>query len=311
MRRWHGLAATLVGLLLLLASPAAGQQVFSPVDELGFDDPEAWAMKYFTSAGLLTSLGPVEPPEAGGLDLGLELISIPHLDREERTVGFGGFKEEDLNRSPVWARLRASVGLPGGWGLTLGWTPPVEVDGVEADLVSLAVERSLWSGDAWSLGARLYGQTGDATGDFTCAEGGDLRFPPGSQRNPFGCQAPSDDEITMDYAGIELVGSWDLGLGRSGRASALPVLHAGVAWNHLDMEFQVDARTFGFLDRTLLLADGETVSYTVGATWDLGRPGRLSAELFYSPLDVLRRGEPAKENDGLFDLRLAWRIAAR
>ena len=41
-----------------------GQETIDIVQELDFDDPEAWAMKFFTSASLLTSLGGVEKRDA-------------------------------------------------------------------------------------------------------------------------------------------------------------------------------------------------------------------------------------------------------
>lgn len=300
-----GASAWVLCVVCLLCAPATAQvEIFDPVQDLDFDDPEAWAMKFFTSVSLLSSLGPVDRPAAGDVDVGMELISVPHLDREQRTVGFGGFKEEDLNRSPVWARIRAKVGLGRGWGLEVGWAPPVEFDGVEADLWSLALEKHLWLGERWSFGLRAYGQTGEARGDLTCAEGGDELFPPGSPENPFGCEGPSSDTISMDYVGAEIVGSYDPSPGESGIE-----LHGGVSINHLDMEFQVDARTFGFLDRSLLRADGDTVALTLGATWQTGRLGRLGGEVFYSPLDV-RRSQDV-ESDDLLHLRLIWRWRLR
>ena len=73
----------ILGLLVLwLASPVNAQTVIDFTDELDFDDPEAWAMKYFTSATLLTSIGAVETLEPGAIELGFEAMQIPHLDRE-------------------------------------------------------------------------------------------------------------------------------------------------------------------------------------------------------------------------------------
>ncbi len=288
------------------ATPVVAQEppVFEIVQELDFDEPEAWAMKYFTSASLMTSLGPVESLEPWTVDLGLELLQIPHLDQEQRTVGFGGFKEEDLNRSPVSARLRLALGLPGRLNLVLGLTPPVEVDGIEANLFSLALERALVDRDRWGLGLRAYGQVGEAEGDLTCTAGGDEQFPPGSPENPFGCEAPSNDTVTLEYTGVELNAHY------RPRGSRAPVIHAGVAFNQLDMEFQVDALTFGFRDRTLQLAEGDTVSWTLGATWGLSTKTRLGLELFYSALDVQRIGQET-ENDPLLHLRAMVRYRLR
>ena len=295
-------------LALLLTVPAAGQDVINIVRDLDFDEGEAWALKFFTSASLMTSLGPVEKRPAGHLAFGFEAIQIPHLDSEQRTVGFGGFKEEDLNRSPVWGRLRLDLALGYGFNVTLGWAPPIEVDGVEGDLLAIALEKSLLERARWRLGVRAYGQTGEVDGDLTCAAGGVEVFPPGSAENPFGCEAPSNDTVTMDYFGLELVGGYRL----SGKRR--PALHVGVAVNHLDMEFQVDAMTFGIRDRTLLRADGDTVSFTSGLSFDIGglgkRQGRLGLELFYSPLEVERRGRD-REVDKLLNLRVVYRLTLR
>jgi hypothetical protein len=297
------LAAALMAVALTI--PAAAQvPVLELEQELDFDDPEAWAMKYFASASLLTGLGAVERRSPGAVELGFELLQIPDLDPEQRTVGFGGFKEEDLNRTPVWGRLRVMVGLPQGFGLVLGWVPPVEIDGVKANLLSLAVEKVLFERERWALGLRIYGQTGETTGDLTCSAGGDERFPPGSAENPFGCEGPSSDEVTLDHLGIELVAS------HRPRGKRAPVLHFGASVNSLDLEFQVDAQTFGFRDRTRLLADGDTVAFTAGATWDLAPKTRLGLELFYTGLDVERRGQE-KESDSLFNLRALVRYRLR
>lgn len=289
---------------LLAAVSAAGQDTIDIVQDLELDEPEGWAMAFFTSVSLMTSLGPVEERPAGEMALGLEAITVPHLSAEQRTVGFGGFKEEDLNRSPAWARLRLDWGWGGGFNLSLGATPPLEVDGVKASLFSLAVEKHLLRRGSWQLGVRAYGQTGKAKGDLTCAEGGDETFPPGSPENPFGCEGPSKDEVTLGYYGLELVAGYRFG----GRRDA--ALHFGAAWNSLDMEFQVDAMTYGLHDRTLLRADGDTVSWTAGLSWDLGRRGRVGTEVFYSPLDVTRLGK-GRESDDLLNVRWIYRFKVR
>ena len=292
-----------LGLGLLWASVAVGQPVFDPVVELDFDDPEAWAMKYFASVSLLTSLGPIEPIESGAVILGFEGLYVPELDQEQRTVGFGGFKEEDLNRSAAWGRLRLGLGLPGDFTLTLGWVPPVELDGVQANLVSVSLARPLISRDSWGLGLRIYGQRGEVDGDFTCEEGGDHVFPPGSADNPFGCEAPSDDTVTLDYVGAQWVAHRRFSGPRS------PVIYAGIAWSRMDLEFQVRAQTFGFSDQSRLLADGDTWALTVGGSWTLSESLTVGTEAFYSDLDVVRPGRD-RESDPLVNARfmLSYRI---
>lgn len=294
--------------LAVPALPTAAQPVISPTETVDFDRPEAWAMKYFASVTLLTGFGPPRDREPGSVEIALESGWIPHLSEPERTVGFNGIKTEDLNRSPAFVRPRVIVGLPGKVSLIAGWVPPVEVDGLEANLFALGFERPLVERDAWGLGARLYGQVGSIEGDLTCSEP-EIRFEPGSERNPFGCQAPSDDEADLAYAGFELVGSRELAGDRA------PRLHLGLAANWHDHEFQVDALTFGFRDRTLLLADGWTWSVNAGATWPLTASTRLGVQAFYSPLSVDRPvdGNPqvtTDEEDNLLNARVlfGWSI---
>ncbi len=297
-----------VGLGLLLAvtvalTPAVAQDR-PPVETLDFDHPEAWAMKWFNSASLLTALGPVERREVGSVELGFEALSIPHLSAEERTVGFGGVKEEDLNRTPVAGRLRVTVGLPAGLALTLGWVPPAAVGGVESNLLSAALERQVLTRGRWRLGLRLFTQIGDSEGDFTCSAK-DASIPAGAPGNAFGCEAASADTVTLEYTGLEAVGSYAWPGGRR------PVLHFGVAAQYMDLQFQVRARTFGFEDRTLLLTDGWTYSGTFGATWAIGSRSRLGTEIFYSPLTVDRLGSPGHQNDALFNVRALFRVRLR
>ncbi len=295
----HSLAALGLAVLAAISWPSSlmAQPVIDEVQQLDFDAPESWAMKYFASASLFTSLGPVELRRAGAIDLGLEVIQVPHLSTEQRRVGFGGLKVEDLNRSPVQARLRATFGLPAGFGLTVGWSPPVEVQGVKANLFDLALERSLWRGERSGVGARLFVQEGEAEGDLTCSSE-DARIPPGEPGNEFGCEAPSNDRVALDYYGLAVVGHY-----RTGASERSPVVHYGGSVQHLDLEFQVDAFTFGFHDRTLQLTDGNTWAVNAGATFSLTSRLGLGVELFYGPLDVRRPPDFARENDPLLNLR--------
>lgn len=298
-----------VSLLLLtpgFAVPAFAQDVpvISPTEDLDFDRPEAWAMKHFASLSLLTGMGAPQARQVGSVELGFEAGWIPNLSAEERTVGFAGTKEEDLNKLSAFGRLRATFGLPHRFALTAGWVPPVEINGVKANLISLALERSLLQRGAWALGLRLYGQTGDIEGDFTCGDR-DLESPPGEPGNEFGCEERSQDTYDLVYGGVELNGSYLL----SGQRS--PRLHLGLAANVLDMEFQVDAVTFGFRDRTRLRTDGWTYSMNAGADWYLGGNTGLVVELFYSPLDVIRPPRTAPRGDDLLNLRLMVRHRLR
>jgi hypothetical protein len=289
--------------LAALAAPAAAQQppVFGPTEELHFDEPESWAMAWFGSVTLLTGFGVPEALDPGALELGLEAGWVPSLSEEESRVGFGGTKVEDLNRVPAIGRPRLTVGLPAGWTLTGAWIPPVEIDDVETNLFALALGRELWAGDRTRGGLRLYGQTGTVEGAITCTAE-DAAGGADPLANPFGCEAPSDDELTLTYYGIELSVAY--------RAAGGTEPYLAAALNRFDNEFQVDALTFGLNDRTLLLSEGTAWSVAGGVAHPLGDRGRLAGEIFYTPLDVRRLNDrnelgPA-ETDELLNVRLLW-----
>lgn len=292
-----------VAALLLGAAAAGAQETFSPVTELEDNAPETWALRYFTSASLFTSAGAGERRDAGAIDAGLETIWVPSLDQEQRTVGYGGQKEEELNRSPVWARLRAGVALPAGFYAEVGYVPPVEIDGVKANLFAVALERNLVESGSFTLGLRLHLQRGKAEGDFTCKKGKDHLFPPGSPQNLFGCEAPSKDEVRLNSTGLELKAAYDL-------EGSKPTLHAAVSYNRLDVEFQVDALTFGVHDRSLLKNEGDTLTFAAGATWQIRGRARLGFEALYAPLEIERPGQ-TEEDDPLLHARALLSLPLR
>lgn len=280
-------------------APARAQEVpvVEGVEDLDFDRPEAWAMKYFANVTLLTGLGAPRGRDPGAVEVGLEALWIPHLSAEERTVGFDGTKTEDLNKLPAYVRPRVTVGLPGKLSLTAAYVPPLEVEGVEPHFLALALERPLIRGDAWGLGARLHSQVGEIQGDFTCTDA-DLQAPPGAPGNPFGCVERSSDTYDLTTYGFELIGS------RRFEGPGAPEIHIGAGANYHDLEFQVDALTFDFRDRTLERTAGWTWSLTAGARWPLGERSHFTGELFYAPLSVKRTPERDEENDALFHARL-------
>lgn len=279
------------------ALPAAAQPpVVGGTEEVAFDRPEAWAMAYFGSVAQLTSFGAPSSREPWSLELGLELAAVPRLDEEQRRVGFNGTKVEDLNRVPALVRPRLTIGLPGRVSAELAWLPPVEINGMRTNLFSLGIGRPLVEHPGWSLGLRAFGQTGTSKGDLTCTAE-DASVPPGEPGNEFGCEAPSDDTATLDHVGLELVGAWRPNWMGGG------ALHLAVASVWHDLEFQVDALTFGYRDRTRLVTDGRTTSVTAGASFPIGERMRLAGELYWVPLEVRRGPGAPVTRDDLVTLR--------
>jgi hypothetical protein len=286
------LAGASVLWLALAAGPAGAQRI-----EVDFDSPEGWAMKYFAAVAVPSAFGAPSELSPGGFELGLEYVQVPSLDLEQRRVGFGGVKVEDLNKVPYVLRPVARVGL--GWKLALAatWVPPVEWNGAEPNIVSLAIERPVIEGESWRLGLRLYGQVGTVEGDFTCSRqtvaGGE-----DPALNPFGCEAVSSDQLDLATVGLEASASWPLGA--DGRWEPF----AEVSYNTMDLEFQVDAQYSGFVDRSRRVTDGETLYLVAGLGYRMGERWRLAGELFYAPLDVVRPGSTRSENDELVNARV-------
>jgi len=302
----RGTAAVAVFLLLALvpgaASAQSGKLADEPAQELDFDRPEAWAMEWTASLTLLTSLGPPRPREAGEVELSIEAGWIPSLSEDQRRVGFNGTKVEDFNRLDVLPRPRLAVGL--GWATTLelAYLPPVTVQGLTPNILSAAIERPVVRSASWDFGLRAYGQLGTVGGDITCPAD-EAGLPPGGPGNEFGCMEPSDDEVTLNYLGLAVTAGWAI----PGTTDA--DLHFGVYATHMDLEFQVDAITFGFHDRSRLAADGWTAAITAGASFPVSTRCRLALEAFYTPLDVVRPPSTGAENDPLFNLRSMFTYA--
>ncbi|GAB3385460.1 hypothetical protein [Lysobacter fragariae] len=300
MHRASILLAPLLAAALLLDAPAAhAQSDFREEEILSSDRPEAWAMSYLTSTTLMTSFGAMPVLASGEWNVAAELTQIPRLDASQRQVGFNGFKTEDLNKSPVFGRVRASVGLPAGWVIELGYTPPVRIDGLHTrDLFAAAVGRRLVSRERFSLSARVHGQHGVAIGDVTCPS--NLAGDPDPERNPYGCQRASRDHIRLDYYGADLTTAW---------TRAAWQWHATLGVARMEPQVQVDAITFDIHDRSHLVARDTLPYLTLGVSRNVGERWLLGAEILHVPLQVRRADGASRENDSLTSLRL--RLAYR
>ena len=299
MTRLHA-SLVLLAALALVGAPAHAQFVLRDYEDLDFERPEAWAMAWFSAVAFPTALADGAPLRPGSVELSLEGGWVPSLSEEQRTVGFLGEKPEDLNRTSVFGRPRVAIGLPAKITATAAWAPPVEINGVEPNVVSLSLARPLWEGERSRLAARLFGADGTLRGDLTCPA--DVAGVDDPTRNPYGCREASRDEMSIRLVGVELQASTTLG------SRLAP--YAALAWSKLDAEFQVDVHRYSFLDRTLLETDGELWSGTLGLSIETGTRARLAGELFYTPLDVVGRAGKGKETDGLLNGRvlLGWRL---
>lgn len=298
MRRagWSRYLALAAGTALVSAALASAQAI--AVEELDDQRPEAWAMRWFAGVAMPTGFGATQELGAGQVEVGFEAGWVPSLSEEERRVGFSGTKVEDLNRTPVFGRPLARVGLGGGFSASVGWVPPLEMDGAKANLLSLAVDRPLLERARFRLAGRVFYLSGSITGDITCpaheaAAGND------PVANPFGCEAASDDEMKIESTGLEIAASWTL-------PSEALELYVSALGQRLDADFQVDAVYNGFHDRGRLAHEGTDIAATLGLAYRWNERTRLAGELFWSPLDLVRDpfGRGPSESRDLVNLRL-------
>lgn len=277
--------------LIAAGSRAAAQ---APAQQIDFDRPEAWALKYFAAVTTFTPLQAPRERAPGTVEIALEGGWVPYLTDTERTVGFEGTKVEDLNKTPLTARPRLLVGLPAGFAVEAGWLPPIRIHGTQTNLFDAAIEKAFFDKPGGSLGLRLYGQIGHAYGDYTCPADV-VRSRPGTPGNPYGCDARSTDVANLNYAGAALTGGIKVAPGVAVH------LAGGATYN--DLQFQVGAYWNGTADNTLLTTHGWTGWGAAGVDVALGATASFSAEAFYSPLTVVRPPSTSSQNDGLFNVR--------
>jgi hypothetical protein len=284
-------------LSLLLAGSANAQDVVANDELLAPDRTEAWAMDYMGATTLMTPFGGTPGLAPGEWSAAVDLGEIPRLSQDEQRVGLHAVKQEDLNKSPVFGRLRISVGLPAGFVGELGWTPPVEINGLKTrDLFAAALGRRIVATDRFELSARVFGEHGAAEGDITCPAR--LAGVDDPQLNPYGCSAPSHDRIALRHYGVDMTTAW---------ANAPWHWHATLGVARMEPEVQVDAVTGSVRDRSRLVTRDFLPYLAVGTGRDLATHWRASVELLYVPLAVRRDANGPSENDPLASIRLQLR----
>lgn len=283
--------------LLLFGQSVCAQTVVHDDEKLTADRPEAWAMNYMAASTFMTAFGETPALAPGHWNAALDLGEIPSLSRSQRQVGLHGIKIEDLNKSPVFGRLRLALGLPAEWIAEFGYTPPLAINGTRAQgLVALALGRRLIEGRAWTLSARAFGQHGSVHGDITCPA--ELAGVSDTDANPFGCQSASNDRVTLNYFGTDLT---------AGGGSGDWHWHAGLGVVRTELAAQLDALTFSFRDRSRLTANGVQRFVVAGIGRGLNPQWSLGAELLYVPLSVRRDPDAGSGNDSLTSFRLQLR----
>ena len=296
MRRRHRLW---LPAFLLLAEASFGQTLIRDDRNAASDSPEGWAMRYFAGTTLMTSFGGTENLAPWRWSGAVELGSIPHLSAEQQHVGFGGSKREDLNKSPVFGRLRLTLALPAEWVAEFGYTPPLQLAGSQArNVFAAAIGRRLIEHDSFSLSMRVLGQLGKVDGDITCPRRATETVD--AETNPLDCRAPSQDTFTANYYGVDATLGWNAGDWRVYGS-------AGIVRARLDV--QVDAFVALTHDRSRITSNGNLRWLTFGARYGFDPRASVAVEMLYVPLDVRRPPEGPSVGDPLWSVRGQFRYA--
>lgn len=287
-------------LMVLVPALLSAQEIVDQGERLDSDRPEAWAMAYMSASTLFSGFGPAAGREPWSFSLGAEAGHIPHLSTAKRRVGLNGTKLEDLNKSPVFGRLRGELALPEEFSLELSWTPPIEVDGARArDLFGVALQRPLYRDPDWRLGARVFHQRGTIGGDITC-DRDTASHEPGSAENPFGCREPSDDRFKIHQTGLEISVSREF---RDPRVAPYLTYTA----TRMKPQTRVRARTFSVLDRSVLTSRMTTHTVTAGAVFRPLDGWEAVVALAWTPLDSRRPPDDRTSRHDLYSTRLMLR----
>ena len=280
--------------LLLFSSLTFGNQNSYVDQEVDFDSPEGWGMAFMTTSS--QNLGQVPPHSVNVKDISIsaELSSIPRLSKEQQKIGFGGFKDEDLNKSPAFGRIRASIGLPWDLNAEISWTPPIQINNSKPDnLWGAALSKPIINNEKIGLGLRLFLVRGGAIASVTCSED-NLNFDLYTPQNTAGCIALSDDKLKMDHEGIEIF------LSLASSSAILPWI--SLASSNLDNSVEINAPLEVGRERATVYSSGTTQTISFGFTYDFNEDWSFNASSSYTPLDV-RRPNYNSGNDNFWNVR--------
>ena len=297
MSLWKNLGACLIASWLPIALAQA--QTGLTEQKVAFDSPEGWAMAYMNVATLNLGLTPANARAFGQGRIAAELSSIPSLTDEQQKVGFGGFKLEDLNQSPIFGRVRASIGI--GWDITaeIAHTPSVAINGARANGVwGLALSKPLLTTQRWAIGLRAFGQSGTVTADVTCSASV-ANAPVFTTENPFGCVSPSKDRLTVDHHGGEIT------ITHSPMAGKIQPW-AGWAMTWMTPKVEINAPLKNTLQQGVLQSQGHSHTFSLGFSYSNNEPWGIHLASSFTPLNVKRSSSNIDGRDDFWNFKVGF-----
>jgi len=282
-----------LALLMFFSSIAYSDQ------NVDLDSPEGWAMAFMTASAQNLGQAPPHSVNVRDISFSAELSSIPRLSREQQRIGFGGFKDEDLNKSPAFGRLRANVGLPWNVDAEISWTPPLKINNSKPDhLWGAALSKPLFDNERISVGLRLFLLRGGVIASVTCSED-TINFAPYTLQNTAGCIGLSDDKLQMDHEGVEVFLSFN------NTSNIIPWI--SLASTNIDNAVEIDAPLEIGRERASVYSSGTIQTLSFGLNYDISENWSLNAASSYTPLDVQRPND-SSDNDDFWNVRAGLTI---
>lgn len=286
-------------------------------ERFDLDSPEGWAMAFMTTSA--QNLGQMPPQSVNIKDLSIsaELSSIPHLSKEQQKVGLGGYKNEDLNKSPAFGRLRASMGLPWDVSAEISWTPPIKINDSKPDhLWGAALSKPIFNNEKIGIGLRLFLLRGGVIASVTCSEvviNLELNIHELNTDDDIVCIGLSNDRLKMNHEGIEVF----LSFKNSSAIDPWISLASSSINSSVDIDAPLLDKDASFLDKdgslieirqkSTIHSSGLIHTFSAGLNYDLDEDWSLNLSGSYTPLDV-QRSNNNSDNDDFWNLRLGLTV---
>ena len=244
----------------------------------GKNSNEARTMAIFAVPLAFSSASAPAMNPRGRFYVGLEVSSVPNVDRETATPTFCRPDKGPENTDLLFAipRPRATVTLPAGLILEASWTPPIRVAEVEANLVGVAFSRvTALNANGAVISLRAHGTFGIIKAPITCD---DAALQDATSVCYQGTR--SDDSFKPNVAGLEVAVGWQLG--RAIRP------YVGAGYSHLAPRFRVNfTDQFGDTDTRRVEVDLNRGALFAGFSWSATTAVQLSGELYAVPTDAI------------------------
>ena len=218
------------------------------------------------------------PGRPGGITFGIEAANVPSVDPATATptICRPGKGPENTDLLAGIARPRIGVPLPLGLALEASWIPPVRVNGVKANVVGLALARSVVLARGVTGGIRAHATLGEIHAPVTCDHAA-LADPVSECFHGH----LSDDRLSPNIFGLDGSVGWSMAGGR-----LHPYLGSG--YSRLQPRFQVNfTNQFNSTDHTEVEVDLNRVALFGGAGWQVTPLLAVTGEVYAVPADAV------------------------